>query len=576
MTTPSPRLPYYARSSITSLGLRATTSAILQNRISTMTGSSALLRAYLYTRVSTTEQADRGYSLRDQEARLRQYCAQRKIEVVAHFQDDASAKTFERPAFKRLLARMRSNRGEVNLLLFVKWDRFSRDTTDGLAMIRKLEEYGVTPNAIEQPIDVSVPNQRMMLAINLMAPEVENLQRSLATRQGLRRAWREGRWTTTPPKGYRRSRDDRDKSILVLCDQTASFVQQAFHLAATTRLPLEHIRKKLALQGFQCSPNQFTLLLRNVVYKGKIRIPSWHPPGGVYEPEQIVDGLHEEIVSEALWQKVQESRFGCPKPGAVPVRKLRPELPLRGYLLCAECLAEDYELLLSGSGSRGRSRRYFYYHCTKRCQGESPQRVRADEVHAAFERFLQTLRIAPAVEQLYREILCDVYASDRATRIGSVRTTQQQMDELEKKLLRVDEKFCEEVIAPDSYERLKRKYASERAKLQMQLDDLKAAGEGLSDHLDYALHLFSELDLFYNGLDAEGKSHFLGSIFPEKLVFAGGRVRTAQPSPIIALFSDRRAKKQEADPWNRAGFLSGSPGRIRTYNPAVNSRMLYH
>ena len=309
---------------------------------------------------------------------------------------------------------------------------------------------------------------------------------------------------------------------------------------------------------------------------GKIRISAWQPPGGLYEPEEVIEGLHEGLVSEALWQKVQEVRFGQPKPGAAPIRRVRPELPLRGHLLCAECFAEGQELLLSGSGSRGRSRRYFYYHCTKRCKGESPQRVRSDEAHAAFGHFLQGIRVAPAIERLYREILRDVYASEHTTRIGSVRTLERQMDELEEKLLSADEKFVEGAIAADAYERLRRKYASERAKLQMRLEDIKAASEGLAGHLDYALSLFSELDTFYNGLDAEGKSRFLGSIFPEKLAFAGGRVRTAQPSPIIALFGGRRAKKREADPWERAGFLSGSPGRIRTYNPAVNSRMLYH
>ena len=219
-----------------------------------MNAFSLASRAYLYTRVSTSEQADRGYSLRDQETRLREHCRQRRIEVVAHFQDDASAKTFERPAFRRLLARIRSNRGEAGLLLFVKWDRFSRDATDALAMIRKLEDQGVIANAIEQPIDVSVPSQRMMLAIYVMAPEVENLQRSLATKQGLRRAQREGRWTTTSPKGYRRAHDDRDKSILVPCEQTAPLVQEAFYLAATTRLPLEQIRKGLGSEGLPLLP----------------------------------------------------------------------------------------------------------------------------------------------------------------------------------------------------------------------------------------------------------------------------------------------------------------------------------
>ncbi|MEO1076048.1 MAG: recombinase family protein, partial [Bacteroidota bacterium] len=56
----------------------------------------------LYTRVSTDEQADRGYSLRDQEARLRTYCDRERLTVAAHYQDDHSAKTFERPAWTKL------------------------------------------------------------------------------------------------------------------------------------------------------------------------------------------------------------------------------------------------------------------------------------------------------------------------------------------------------------------------------------------------------------------------------------------------------------------------------------------
>jgi len=44
-----------------------------------------MVKAILYTRVSTDEQANRGYSLRDQENRLRRYCEFQKIEVVTHF-----------------------------------------------------------------------------------------------------------------------------------------------------------------------------------------------------------------------------------------------------------------------------------------------------------------------------------------------------------------------------------------------------------------------------------------------------------------------------------------------------------
>ncbi len=60
-------------------------------------------RAVIYTRVSTDEQARTGYSLRAQEARICQWAEINKIEVLTHFQDDHSAKTFDRPAINALL-----------------------------------------------------------------------------------------------------------------------------------------------------------------------------------------------------------------------------------------------------------------------------------------------------------------------------------------------------------------------------------------------------------------------------------------------------------------------------------------
>jgi len=57
----------------------------------------------IYTRVSTDEQAEKGYSLRDQQAKLEKYCAEKGFEIIKHYQDDHSAKTFERPEFQKML-----------------------------------------------------------------------------------------------------------------------------------------------------------------------------------------------------------------------------------------------------------------------------------------------------------------------------------------------------------------------------------------------------------------------------------------------------------------------------------------
>src|SRR6476620_7670969 len=114
-------------------------------------------RAYLYVRVSTDEQAEKGYSQKHQDDRLRQYCVHNDIEIAGVYWEDSSAKTFDRPEFKKLLEHLKKNKGSAELLLFLKWDRFSRNAGDAYGMINALNKLGAEPQAIEQPLDLSIP-----------------------------------------------------------------------------------------------------------------------------------------------------------------------------------------------------------------------------------------------------------------------------------------------------------------------------------------------------------------------------------------------------------------------------------
>ena len=158
--------------------------------------------ADLYIRVSTDEQADKGYSQRDQEERLRKYCEINAIQVRKVIYEDHSAKTFSRPAWAKLLSDLRKHRGHSDLVLFTKWDRFSRNAGDAYQMISTLRRLGVEPQAVEQPLDLSIPENKMMLAFYLAAPEVENDRRALNVFHGMRRAKKEGRYMGTAPLGY--------------------------------------------------------------------------------------------------------------------------------------------------------------------------------------------------------------------------------------------------------------------------------------------------------------------------------------------------------------------------------------
>jgi len=88
------------------------------------------LSAVIYTRVSTEEQAVSGGSLKTQRDMFLQYCELRNINVEKIYVEDHSAKTFNRPEWKKLMVEIRSTSKRPDIILFTRWDRFSRNTGD--------------------------------------------------------------------------------------------------------------------------------------------------------------------------------------------------------------------------------------------------------------------------------------------------------------------------------------------------------------------------------------------------------------------------------------------------------------
>ncbi|MBK9317743.1 MAG: recombinase family protein [Bacteroidetes bacterium] len=76
------------------------------------------MQTVIYTRVSTDEQRKTGFSLQEQERSLRAFAERMGMEVMAHYQDDYSAKDFNRPQFKRFLQDVETKRFDLQILLY--------------------------------------------------------------------------------------------------------------------------------------------------------------------------------------------------------------------------------------------------------------------------------------------------------------------------------------------------------------------------------------------------------------------------------------------------------------------------
>lgn len=71
-------------------------------------------------------------------------------------------------------ADLRKHRKQSDLILFTRWDRFSRSVPDAYQAINLLNSLNIEPQAVEQPLDLTIPESKMMLAIYLASGEVEN------------------------------------------------------------------------------------------------------------------------------------------------------------------------------------------------------------------------------------------------------------------------------------------------------------------------------------------------------------------------------------------------------------------
>ncbi len=186
-------------------------------------------RAVLYARVSTDDQADKGYSLPSQLELCRKYSEQHGFQVVAEFQEDYSGATAiaERPEGKRLWAMLKSR--EADAVIAYQVDRLSRDIVDLLATVKALLLSGIEVHATD--IGRVTSYNDIVLVIKGWQGTDEREKITERCSRGRNTKARSGRvvGSRCPPYGYRFIRDEKGKVIgLEIYEKEARIVRLIF------------------------------------------------------------------------------------------------------------------------------------------------------------------------------------------------------------------------------------------------------------------------------------------------------------------------------------------------------------
>ncbi len=511
--------------------------------------------ADLYIRVSTDEQADKGYSQRDQEERLRRYCNINNIQIRKVIFEDHSAKTFRRPAWQNLLIDLRKQRGNSDLILFTKWDRFSRNAGDAYQMISLLRHLGVEPQAVEQPLDLSIPENKMMLAFYLAAPEVENDRRALNVFNGMRRAKKEGRWMGTAPIGYVNRITEDGKKYIAPKDQDAKIMKWAFEEIFRNKLNTEQIWKQARERGLKCSKNNFWVAIRNPIYCGLIFVPQHKD-----EQSQLVQGQHEPIIAASLFFDVQDVLDGRKRKAVSKKVIAQDDIPLRGYLICPNC-----GRFLTGSASKGRNKYYHYYHCSSECG----VRYKADDANKLMiEAIGNEVHNVPQLK-LFQEIITATFMDvNRVEKVDQKRLVA-QLDQIKHRLSKARELLLRGEIEGEDYRTIKSEANERMTDIEVKLQTSISFSDNMELLWDLPFSKLSHLEeLFQNGTVIQ-KRKIVSTLFPDNLTFNGEKLHRTTVSTAISLLTKSRKSPREIEAKSNENYHAESVHLHRKHAVAV-------
>ena len=344
------------------------------------------IKVYIYTRVSTAMQID-GYSLDAQRTRMRAFAEFNDYEVAGEYEDAGkSGKSIEgRDEFNRMMEDIKTGKDDVSFVLVFKLSRFGRNAADVLSTLQTMQDFGVNLICMEDGIDSSKDAGKLMISVLSAVAEIERENIRVQTMEGRIQKAREGKWNGGfPPYGY-----SLKDGVLEINEEEAPAIRTIFEQWVSTDIGANGLAKYLENHGIHKIARHngknplfdsalIRRIIKNPVYCGKIaygrrKTEKVHGTRNEYKlVEQddylVVDGLHEGIVSEELWNQAQVKMIAqAKKYEHVNKAKDTKTHLLSGLVKCPVCGAGMYgnkSIKHRKDGSKYKD--FYYYGCKHR------------------------------------------------------------------------------------------------------------------------------------------------------------------------------------------------------------------
>lgn len=479
-----------------------------------------------YIRISSKDQSN--FSLAAQEDHVRKFAERSSFNLVALFTDNGqSAKNFDRAEWKKLEEFIKAHHRNLSVLIVPKYDRFSRNVSEALQMIEKLEDrFEIRIISVFEPIHAR-PDSPYFFQFRtqmLMNAQVERLVIIERTRTGLNLAMKRGYWVNNAPYGYRNYRNNRNEPTLIIDEPKAIAVRKAYEMFLQgtgfreIHLVLKH-SYGFKMEGKGCVQR----ILSNPVYAGMVKVPSF-----MDEPEQIVKGIHEPIISSETWWKANELM----RPKSRTNKMLSDDFPLRGSLNC-HCGRH-----LTAAFSQGKKSRIGYYFCFSHRSAN----LRASVLHDQFMNILRELSLPDSHIEYLRTLTDQEMKKVLVDKEVMLDEKKKQLRAVNQKLETLQEQFLERQWSAADYSKWNNRLHGEKVLIEKEIADLARPIELTWKLYAESLYRLGDLSSLYELADLHQKQAFVSMLFDSKLYYQDGMYRTPY---ILEIFKPKATSLQQ-------------------------------
>lgn len=312
----------------------------------------------LYARKSTEQEDKQALSIESQVREMISLAEREGLEIVEIKRESHSSKEVgQRPVYNELINEIRQ--GKFNGILTWAPDRLSRNAGDLGAVVDLMDQKLLHEIRTYGQKFTNNPNEKFLLMILGSQAKLENDNKMVNVKRGLRARCEMGHWPSVPPTGYLSNPDRNKKCQVVLDEQRADVIKQMFEKVAydgwSGRKLFRWLKEDILFKTKHGKPltlSNIYIILKSTFYYGEFE----YPKGG----GQWYVGKHDPIITKDLYQQVQSKITN-----EHLVRAQDKEFAFTRMITCGLCGSgvtadEKFKRLKDGTMNR-----YVYYGCTK-------------------------------------------------------------------------------------------------------------------------------------------------------------------------------------------------------------------